>query len=233
MHDAYGATIVGATGAVGGAVVRALLDSPRCDRIVALVRRPVTAFDAHPHRAKLALAVVDFAALEHETAQRAAGCDVGFCTVGIGQPRKVSEAEFRRVDVEYAGAFARGAVKAGVRHLALLSAVSSNADARNRYVRVKGEAERAVIDAGADRTSIFRPSVLATDEIRYGVQDRITQAAFALLSPVLPTRWRRVHVNDLGRAMVADAERRDAAGVTHRYWHDYQTLLHGGDRTAP
>jgi hypothetical protein len=59
----------------------------------------------------------------------------------MGQPRKVSAEEFHRVDVEYAGASARGAAAAGTRHISLLSAIGSNAESGNRYIRTKGEAD--------------------------------------------------------------------------------------------
>jgi uncharacterized protein YbjT (DUF2867 family) len=220
----YRAVIVGGSGAVGGAVVRALLHSERCGHVLAIVRRPVAEFDALPHRDKLDLAVVDFAELERETSARAAGFDVAFCTVGIGQPRKVSDEVFRRVDVEYAGAFARGAATAGARYIALLSSVGSDAASRNRYLRVKGNAERAVIAAGIARTSIFRPSLLATDEIRYGLQDRVTQTLFPLVSPLLPRRYHEIHVDALGRAMQLDAERERAPGVEYLYYPDFMAL---------
>jgi hypothetical protein len=43
--------------------------------------------------------VIDFGDLERETASAAAGCQVAFCAVGIGQPRKATAEEQRRVDV--------------------------------------------------------------------------------------------------------------------------------------
>jgi len=230
--DAYDAVVIGATGAVGGALARALLHSPACRRVVALSRRPFTALDAAPGRSKLELHVVDYADLEAQAAAHARGCAVAFCAVGIGQPRKVSAEEFRRVDVEYAGAFARGAVAAGARHVSLLSAVGANAASRNRYIRTKGDAEQAVIAAGARRTSLFRPSLLVTREIRYGVQDRLTQALFPLLAPVLPRRLHQITVEDLGRTMQLNAESGSGSGVEYLYYPDYVALLRRGPAAA-
>lgn len=221
----YRAVIVGATGAVGSAIVRALLESELCEQILAIVRRPVTAFDALANRRKLEVAIVDFAGLERETAARAAGFEVGFCAVGIGQPRKVSAEEFWRVDVEYAGAFARGAVAAGARHLSLLSSVGGDPASRNRYIRTKGKAEEAFIAASAPRTSIFRPSLLVTDQIRYGFQDRVTQAVFPLVAPLLPRRYHQIHVDALGRAMQLNTERDGSPGVEYLYYPDFMALL--------
>ncbi len=221
----YRAVVAGATGAVGSALVRELLASPLCTRVLALTRRPVTLFADAPGRAKLQLDVIDYANLESETASRAAGLEAAFCTVGIGQPRKVTSEEFWRVDVEYAGAFARGAATAGARHVSLLSAIGANAASRNRYIRTKGKAEEAVIAAGVPRTSVFRPSVLATDAIRYGLQDRLTQALFPLVAPLLPRRLHHIHVNELGRAMRLNAETPLRPGVEYVYYPEYAALL--------
>lgn len=221
----YRAVIAGATGAVGSALARDLLRSQRCTAVLVLARRPVTLFDDEPGKGKLRVDVIDYADLETQTARLATGCEVAFCTVGIGQPRKVSREEFWRVDVEYAGAFARGVRRAGAHHISLLSAVGANAASVNRYVMVKGKAEQAVIDAGLPRTSIFRPSVLATDGIRYGLQDRLTQSLFPLVAPLLPRRFHHIHVNDLGRAMRINAETPAPDGVEFLYYPRYAELL--------
>jgi uncharacterized protein YbjT (DUF2867 family) len=220
----YRAVVIGGTGAVGGAVVRSLLASRACAGIVALTRRPFTAEGLAP---KGEVRVVDYTDLERATATHAAGCVVAFCTVGVGQPRKVSDAEFRRVDIELAGAFARGAAAAGVRRIALLSAVGANAHSRNWYLRVKGLAEQAVIEAGIACTSLFRPSLLVTKEVRYGLQDRLTQTLFPLVAPLLPRRFHQITVEALGRAMRLNAEVPGPAGVEYLYYPDCMTLLRG------
>lgn len=217
----YKAVVVGATGAVGSALVRELLASPHCTRVTALVRRATTMFAHAPGWEKLRLEVVDLADLERATATLAAGCDAAFCTMGIGQPRKVPPEEFRRVDVDYAGAFARGARAAGVRHIALLSSVGADAASRNRYLRVKGDAEAAVAAAGIARTSLFRPSLLVTRHLRYGVQDWLSQTFVPLLAPLLPARYHQIRVEDLARAMRLNAERDGVAGTETLTYPDF------------
>jgi len=223
---AYRALVVGATGAVGGALVRELLGSAACAGVVALTRRKVDALEG---ASKLAAHVVAFEALEQRTAELGAGCDVAFCTMGIGQPRKVPFEEFRKVDVEYAGAFARGAAAAGARHISLLSSVGADAASRNPYIRVKGDAEQVVRAAGIARTSLFRPSLLVTPGIRYGLQDRVTQRLFPLIAPILPSRYHQIRVEDLGRAMRLNAERPggkpDGIGVDVLEYPDFIQLL--------
>lgn len=221
----YRAVVIGATGAVGSALVRELLASTACLQVTALARRPVEQFNGLPGREQLRVEVIDLRDIEAATHAGASGYELAFCTMGIGQPRKVPYEEFWRVDVEYAGAFARGAAAAGVRHISLLSSVGANAASRNKYLRVKGAAERAVIDAKLPRTSLFRPSLLVTAEIRYGLQDRVTQRFFPLIAPFLPRKYHQIRVEELARAMRLNGERFGGAGVQVLHYPEFRTLL--------
>lgn len=221
------AIVVGATGAVGSSLVRELLASPAFTQVTALTRRAVTSFDADAGREKLRLEVVDLANLERDSARLGAGCDAAFNTMGIGQPRKVSFEEFHRVDVEFAGAFARGARAAGVRHISLLSSVGTSITSSNRYIRTKGQAEQAVVTAGLARTSLFRPSLLVTKQLRYGAQDWLSQTLFPVVAPLLPRKYHQITVEDLGRAMCFNAER-PGTGVEILEYPQFRALLDAG-----
>ncbi len=222
--DSYRAIVVGATGAVGGALVLELIASPRCERVVALSRRQTDALCTSP---KLAVHVVDLERLEAAARELAAGCEAAFCTLGLGQPSRASFEEFWRVDVEYAGAFARGAAQAGAQHITLLSSVGANAASRTRYLRVKGSAEQMMERSGIPRVSLFRPSLLVTRQIRYGLQDRVAQTLFPIVAPLLPARYHQIRVEDLARAMRVNAERARGAGVEVLEYPDFVRLTGG------
>jgi uncharacterized protein YbjT (DUF2867 family) len=219
--DSYRAVVVGATGAVGGALVRELIASAQCERVVALSRRQTDALGTSP---KLAVHVVDLERLEPAAREFADECEAAFCTLGLGQPSRASFEEFWRVDVEYAGAFARGAAQAGAQHITLLSSVGANAASRTRYLRVKGSAEQMMERSGIPRVSLFRPSLLVTRQIRYGLQDRVTQAVFPIVAPLLPARYHQIRVEDLARAMRVNAERPAGAGVEILEYPDFVRL---------
>ena len=199
--DNYRAIVLGATGAVGSVLVRELLQSPRCAVAVALTRR-----DIDEPSPKFRQYVVDMENLERDAVEPALGCDVAFCTMGIGQPSKVSPEELWKVDVEQASAFARVCRTVGVRQFSILTAVGGNSKSKLHYLRVKGEIEGRLQSLGFPRVSFFRPSLLQTKTIRYGFQDSVVQRIFPLVSWALPGKWHEIPVEDLARAMRLDVE---------------------------
>ena len=90
---------------------------------------------------------------------------------------------------------------------------------------MKAEAEGVVAGAGIARTSLFRPSLLVTREIRYGLQDRLTQALFPLVAPLFPRRYHQIRVEDLGRAMRWNAETCGSDGVEVLHYPEVVALL--------
>lgn len=186
-------------------------------------------FAAAPGTAKLTQRVVDMDRLELDARAPASDCDTAFCTMGIGQPRKVPRQEFWKVDVEYAGAFARACRTAGVRHMSLLSSVSANPRSSNQYLRVKGAVEDRYRALGFERLSLFQPSVLVTTTVRYGLQDRLTQHFFPWISGLLPARFHEIRVEDLARAMHLNAERQ-GKGLEVLHYADYLALLRPAER---
>ena len=80
-------------------------------------------------------------------------------------------------------------------------------------------------EAGIPHTSFFRPSLLVTREIRYGMQDRLIQSIFPKVSWMLPARYHQIRVEDLGRAMRVHAERGDGRSVDVLHYPEFQSLL--------
>ncbi|MGH7591038.1 MAG: hypothetical protein ACREL2_06330, partial [Gemmatimonadales bacterium] len=90
----------------------------------------------------------------------------------------------------------------------------------------------AVLVQRFKRASFFRPSLLVTPEIRYGLQDRVTQAVFPRISRFLPPRFHEVRVEDLARAMRLNAERPPLAPV-EVFEYPEVTVLLAGEPPAP
>src|SRR4051794_8338714 len=85
--------MLGATGAVGGHTARTLARLPEVTRLSLLGRRPAEGLAGGP----IEQHVIDiFAPSSYRNLL--AGHDTAICTLGVGEPSKMSKAEFVRID---------------------------------------------------------------------------------------------------------------------------------------
>src|ERR1700756_1420336 len=141
--------IIGGTGQVGAAVVRALAAEPSCAEVV-MVNRKVFSLTANfrVQQVILETASAQFPAEVTKLAQGmvAQGDPVyGASCVGVGKgSMKWSEEKLKALEIGVVGGFARGCHAGGVARFALLSAVGSTAKSRIRYARVMALKEETV-----------------------------------------------------------------------------------------
>jgi uncharacterized protein YbjT (DUF2867 family) len=202
---AFRVLIIGGTGQVGAAVVRALAAEPSCAEVV-LVNRRAIALTADPRVRQVILDTADaqFPAEVTRLAQSmvAQGDPVyGASCVGVGKGRadsnlKWSEEELKALEIGVVGGFARGCQAGGITRFSLLSAVGSTAKSRVRYVRVMGLKEETVQGIGFQRLAIFRPGIIAGNAH--------TPWYVAWLGRLIPGRFGTIEQDDIGRAFVAE-----------------------------
>ena len=135
--------IIGGTGQVGAAVVRALAAEPSCAEVVMVNRKAISpAADPRVRQVILDTAGASFPADVTRLAQSmvAQGDPVhGASCVGVGTgSMKWSEEELKALEIGVVGGFARGCHAEGITQFALLSAAGSTANSRIRYARVMG-----------------------------------------------------------------------------------------------
>ncbi|HEX3993122.1 MAG TPA: NAD-dependent epimerase/dehydratase family protein, partial [Acetobacteraceae bacterium] len=158
--------IVGGTGQVGAAVVRALLAEPTCTEVVMLNRKttPLPA-DHRLRQVVLDTATVQFPAEVTRLAldMVALGNPVyATSCVGVGKGSlNWTEEELKALEIGVVGAFARGCHAGGIARFALLSAAGSTPRSRIQYARVMGLKEEAVRNIGFQNLAIFRPGIIA------------------------------------------------------------------------
>ena len=193
--------IIGGTGQVGAAVVRALVAEPSCAEVVMVNRRAMSATaDARVRQVVLDTAAAEFPAEVSKLAQCmvAHGDPVyGASCVGVGQgSMKWSEEELKALEIGVVGGFARGCRAGGITRFALLSAVGSSAKSSIRYVRVMGLKEETVQGAGFQRLAVFRPGIIGGNVH--------TPRYVAWLGRLIPGRFGTIEQDDIGCAFVAE-----------------------------
>jgi uncharacterized protein YbjT (DUF2867 family) len=214
MKKPLSVVMLGASGAVGGLVVRELLAMPEVGRVTLLNRRDLDELRG----GKLAQHTVDV----FKVATYAAflpGHDCAICCLGVGQPSKVSKEEFVRVDKTAVIAFASACKDAGVKHFELLSAVGANARSSSFYLKTKGELQDAIAALHFERVSFFQPSMILTPSNRYGLSQAVLLKTWPLISKLLlgPLRsYRGIPIANLAKAMATNILASGAANETLR-----------------
>jgi uncharacterized protein YbjT (DUF2867 family) len=205
--------IIGGSGQVGAAVVRALAAAPSCAEVVMVNRREISpAGDSRVRQVILDTADVQFPAEVTRLSQRmiALGDPVyGASCVGVGKgSMKWSEEELKALEVGVVGGFARGCQAGGIARFALLSAAGSTAKSRIRYARIMGLKEETVEATGFQRLAIFRPGIIAGNAH--------TPNYVAWLGRLVPGSFGAIEQEDIGRAFVAEFNNNSASnGVVH------------------
>lgn len=191
--------IVGATGMVGGYALRHALAHQAVAQVTTIGRRKVGI--SHPKlKEVLHQDFADSAALGGALA----GQDAAIFCLGA-YTGAVTDAELRRVTVDYTVEFAR--VLRGSSPAAAFSFLSgSGADPTGRsrmaFARYKGEAEKALLAAGFPRLYIFRPAYIYPVEPRREptLGYRALRAMYPVFRRLLPNQV--IRADDLARAMV-------------------------------
>ena len=189
--------LVGATGAVGRAVLAQALADRHVAEVVALTRRPLPAAE------KLLNVVVDFDNLPEQASWWAV--DAVICTLGTTQRAAGSNEKFAAVDRDLPLRIARLARAAGATRFALNSSLGADAASGNFYLRTKGEAEEAIRRLGYPGYTIVRPSLIDTERTESRPGERLALIFSRALQPAIPKRWRAVKAAAIARALLDGA----------------------------
>ena len=192
------AVIAGATGLVGGELVRMLLQEGTYSHVFALTRREFPL--DHP---KLRKVVSDM----HQIPAALSGIAVDdvFCCLGTTMAKAGSKEKFYEIDFVFPLALAEATRASGASQYMLVSALGANKDSSIYYNRVKGEVEQALRGVGFETLHIFRPSLLlgARKERRPG--ENAAKILFRIFGGIIPGKYKGVEARAVAKAMVGCA----------------------------
>lgn len=185
--------ITGATGLVGGHLLRMLVREPSISAIAAPTRRPLADTQGvfNPHDPQLSDAL----------AQVVDPIDTVFCCLGTTRREAGSKAAFIHADYTLVVDTALTGLRLGAKHMLVISAMGADPHSLFFYNRVKGEMEQALRAQAWRNLTILRPSMLL------GERDnkRANEALLAPLFRLLPGNWKSIDARDVAQAMLSEA----------------------------
>ncbi|PHZ23140.1 hypothetical protein [Yersinia massiliensis] len=185
--------LLGASGLVGGELLRLLRLDARVTSIIAPTRQPLPSMNKliNPQGEKIGelLKTLD------------EPVDLVFCCLGTTRKQAGSQAAFRQVDYRLVLATGETGLRLGARHFLLVSAIGANPRSWLFYNRTKGEAERDLQTQGWPQLTFARPSMLAGQRTTPRLMESLSAPFFALL----PDKWRLIKGKDVAQAMLDQA----------------------------
>ena len=182
--------LTGATGLIGGHLLRMLVNEPGVTAISAPTRRPLDDFPGvhNPHDPQLTDALV----------QVQEPVDTVFCCLGTTIREAGSKEAFIHADYTLVVDTALAGLRLGASHMLVVSAMGANARSPFFYNRVKGEMEEALIAQNWPKLTIARPSMLP------GARDksRLNESLPAPLFRLLPGNLKAMFGRDVASALL-------------------------------
>lgn len=194
MASGLGLLLVGATGAVGQAVLEQALDRRDVRRITAPTRRPLA-----QHSTKLFNPVLDLATLTGK--EDFWTCDAVICTLGTTIRAAGSQAAFARIDRDLPVQVGRFAKAAGATRYALNSSLGASAKG-NFYLRTKAEAEQGIVELEFASTTLVRPSLIDAKRDRSRPAEHLGVLLARVLKPAIPKKYRVVTPQQIAAALL-------------------------------
>ena len=191
------ALILGASGLVGSEVLSLSLESDLYNKIVIVVRSPLTI----KHN-KLVEKIIDFDMPKWE---EIFPVDHVYCCLGTTIKQAGSKTNFIKVDHDYPLAFAAAAKKWESSVFSVITAAGVSPESKIFYNNVKGQLEKKLKSLESFSTLIFRPSLLLGERKEFRLGEKIGSGIAKVTSWMTPKTYRAIHCKAVAKAMLAES----------------------------
>jgi uncharacterized protein YbjT (DUF2867 family) len=174
-------TLFGASGLIGGVLIKQLLEDPSISKIKIASRGPIK----FVHEKSVADSVVVFS------------------TIGSTKAKVNGDKNaYRRIDFDINLSIAKSCLKMKVNQFQLVSSGGADASSKNFYLKLKGEIEVAVFDLKLPSAVILRPSLLLgkRNEFRFG--EKIAQILMPLFSFLFSDNYKPIKATSVAKSML-------------------------------
>ena len=189
--------VLGATGLVGGILVKYLKQFSKFKKINLLVRSPLEIRDE-----KVKIHKIDFYK-KSEILSSLKSSQVVFLSIGTTMSKvKGDKEKYKRIDFGITKDVADSCEELGIEKLILVSSSGADNKSKSFYLNLKGKIEKYVTDINLKSVSILRPSLLLgkRNEKRYG--EKLAQIIIPKISFFMPSKYKAINAESVAKAML-------------------------------
>lgn len=190
------AIILGASGLVGGELLKKLLEDNRFNEVIAFVRRPLPC-----SHSKLKQVQTELTQLSNY-ADLFSHIDTLFCCLGTTIKKAKSKEAFKQVDYTFPYEAAKIFKEKQGKHYLIVTAIGSDADSKILYNKVKGQLEHDLKELNLNRLSFIRPSLLLGERAESRFFEGLGQKLMPLVNTLLPEKYQAVRGEDVAKVLL-------------------------------
>ncbi|MFV0208402.1 NAD(P)H-binding protein [Empedobacter falsenii] len=210
------ALILGSTGLIGSLLLEKLLNDPNYSKVITIVRKPQQI--NHP---KLVEIVTDFNSQinldDIET------IDSIFSCLGTTRKKTPDLNAYRKIEIDIPVQFAQLGNKKGLTKFHYISSVGANATTSNFYLKMKGEAEKALQQENVKQLHLYRPSLLTGDRPENRTIENMSAKFFALINVFLRgnlSKYKSIAAEKVAQALLENDLHSNTDKVSVYYYND-------------
>ena len=194
-------TLFGATGLIGGYLLKFLLKDSDIHLINLVGRKPF-----HLQHDKINNIVIDFEDFS-SILNSVSGSEIVFVSIGTTMSKVNGDKQkYKSVDFDIIFNIAKACKQKNVRQLIYVSSLGANSNSSNFYLRLKGEIDEAIAELNLNSTSVFRPSVLLGKRNESRPGEKILQLVMPLLDFIIPSDSKAIKAEDVAKSMLNNSK---------------------------
>ena len=194
-------TLFGATGLIGGYLLKFLLKDSDIHLINLVGRKPF-----HLQHDKINNIVIDFEDFS-SILNSVSGSEIIFVSIGTTMSKVNGDKQkYKSVDFDIIFNIAKACKQKNVRQLIYVSSLGANSNSSNFYLRLKGEIDEAIAELNLNSTSVFRPSVLLGKRNESRPGEKILQFVMPLLDFIIPSDSKAIKAEDVAKSMLNNSK---------------------------
>ena len=194
-------TLFGATGLIGGYLLKFLLKDSDIHLINLVGRKPF-----HLQHDKINNIVIDFEDFS-SILNSVSGSEIVFVSIGTTMSKVNGDKQkYKSVDFDIIFNIAKACKQKNVRQLIYVSSLGANSNSSNFYLRLKGEIDEAIAELNLNSTSVFRRPVLLGKRNEPRPGEKILQFVMPLLDFIIPSDSKAIKAEDVAKSMLNNSK---------------------------
>jgi uncharacterized protein YbjT (DUF2867 family) len=206
------ATVIGASGLIGGLLLEQLINDNEFTLINVLSRRPINTGSN-----KVKNILLDFNNTS-EIKKAAENSAVVFCAIGTTQKKVNGDmTAYKKVDFDLPITIAQIVSDLNIPKFMLVSSVGADSKSKNFYLKIKGEVEAFTSQLPIQQVGFFQPSLLLGNRKEFRLGEKIAQMVMPLFNFLMPCKYKAIEASVVAKAMLGFAKADQKGHYTFQY----------------